>query len=86
MKQWYFDLAKFKPEIGFKFQFHGGPKDGIQYVHLCEITEVIKEKKLKYSWKYEGYAGNLFFTFKLFSERKQTRMKPKTQGLERFNG
>ena len=23
MKQWYFDLAEFKPEVGFEFQFKG---------------------------------------------------------------
>ena len=27
MKQWYFDLAEFKPEVGFKFQFMGGTED-----------------------------------------------------------
>ena len=24
MKQWYFDLAAFKPEVGFEFTFTGG--------------------------------------------------------------
>jgi uncharacterized protein YndB with AHSA1/START domain len=24
MKQWYFDLAEFKAEVGFEFQFNGG--------------------------------------------------------------
>ncbi|HMG16656.1 MAG TPA: SRPBCC domain-containing protein, partial [Saprospiraceae bacterium] len=46
MKKWYFDLKEFKAEVGFKFQFYGGPEDGIQYLHLCEITEVIPNKKL----------------------------------------
>ena len=39
MKQWYFDLEEFKPEIGFEFKFKGGHEDGIQYQHICEITE-----------------------------------------------
>ena len=25
MKNWYFDLAEFKAEIGFSFEFSGGP-------------------------------------------------------------
>ena len=41
MKKWY--LAEFEAEVGFTFQFAGGPPDK-QYLHLCEITEVITEK------------------------------------------
>ena len=44
MKKWYFDLAEFKAEVGFKFQFSGGPPEK-QYLHLCEVTEIIPEKK-----------------------------------------
>ena len=45
MKKWYFDIADFKPEVGFEFQFTGEGKDGEKYIHLCKVTEVIKEKK-----------------------------------------
>ena len=58
MKQWYFDLAAFKPEVGFEFQFHGQGHKGEKYLHLCKITDVIPHKKLSYSWRYEGYPGN----------------------------
>jgi uncharacterized protein YndB with AHSA1/START domain len=27
MKKWYFDIAEFKPEVGFEFQFEGGNED-----------------------------------------------------------
>lgn len=57
MKQWYFDLAAFKPEVGFEFQF-SGENEGRKFVHLCKITEVIVFKKLLYSWRYEGYEGH----------------------------
>jgi uncharacterized protein YndB with AHSA1/START domain len=83
MKQWYFDLAEFKPEVGFKFQFMGGTEDN-QYLHLCEVTEVIPEKKLTYSWRYDGYEGNSFVTFELFEERGETRLKLTHRGLESF--
>src|SRR5690606_30300437 len=39
MKQWYFDLAEFKPEVGFKFKFMGGTEEN-QYLHICEVSEV----------------------------------------------
>jgi uncharacterized protein YndB with AHSA1/START domain len=84
MKQWYFDLKEFKPEVGFEFSFSGGEKDGVQYLHLCKVTEVIKEKKLTYSWRYDGYGGNSFVTFELFAEGDKTRLKLTHEGLETF--
>src|SRR4051812_17953320 len=67
MRQWYFNLPEFKPEVGFEFQFEGGPDDR-KYLHLCKITEVIPGKKLTHSWRYGGLAGNSFVTFELFPE------------------
>jgi uncharacterized protein YndB with AHSA1/START domain len=84
MKQWYFDLAEFKPEVGFEFQFEGGKNQDCMYLHLCKITEVIPNKKLAYSWRYDGYAGNSIVTFELFPEGDTTRLKLTHQGLETF--
>jgi uncharacterized protein YndB with AHSA1/START domain len=83
MKEWYFDLKEFKAEVGFKFQFEGGPDDRV-YVHLCEITEVIPLKKLTYSWRYQGYGGISFVTFELFPEGEKTKLKLTHAGLETF--
>lgn len=84
MKQWYFDLKEFKAIVGFKFEFIGGPEDGIQYKHLCEITEVIPEKKLTYSWKYEGFEGISYVTFELFDENKNTKLILTHTGIGTF--
>lgn len=83
MKQWYFDLKEFKPEVGFEFSFTGGPEDR-QYLHLCKITEVITERKLTHSWRYDGYEGNTFVTWELFDEGGKTRVKLTHTGLETF--
>lgn len=83
MKKWYFDLAEFKPEVGFEFQFYGGTKEK-QWLHLCKITEVVQEEKLTYSWKYDGYTGISYVTFELFAEQKMTRLKLTHAGLESF--
>jgi uncharacterized protein YndB with AHSA1/START domain len=83
MKQWYFDLAEFKPEVGFEFSFTGG-KDDKTYLHLCKITEVIPPKKLAYSWRYEGFEGYSVVTFELFDEGSETRLKLTHSGLETF--
>ncbi|HVE56284.1 MAG TPA: SRPBCC domain-containing protein [Pyrinomonadaceae bacterium] len=84
MKKWYFDLAEFKAEKGFKFQFTDGEPGGKQFLHLCEITEVVPEKKLTYSWRYDGYAGNSFVTFELFPQEDKTLLRLTHEGLETF--
>lgn len=83
MKEWYFDLAEFKPEVGFEFQFVGGPPEK-SYTHLCKVVEVIVGKKLKYSWQYQGEVGMSYVTFELFPEGNKTRLKLTHEGLETF--
>lgn len=84
MKEWYFDIAEFKAEKDFEFSFYGGDEKGEQYLHLCKIIEVVPNKKLKHSWRYDGYEGNSFVTFELFDEDGKTRMKLTHEGLETF--
>jgi uncharacterized protein YndB with AHSA1/START domain len=81
LRRWFFNVDRFKPEIGFEFQFDGA-KEGICYRHLCRVTEVVVGKKLTYSWRYEGFAGNSFVTLELFPAGDSTRIKVTHQGLE----
>ncbi|MBK0401653.1 SRPBCC domain-containing protein [Adhaeribacter sp. BT258] len=83
MKKWYFDLAEFKPEPGFVFKFEGGAENR-KFLHLCEVTEVIPERKLAYSWRYDGFSGNSLVTFELFPEGEKTRLKLTHAGLDTF--
>jgi uncharacterized protein YndB with AHSA1/START domain len=83
MRQWYFDLKEFKPEVGFEFEFvveHGGMK----YHHLCKITKMIPQKKLAYTWRYKGEEGDSLVTFELFPDGDKTRLKLTHEGLETF--
>ena len=83
IKHWSFDIREFEPRAGFEFQFYGG--DGkTQYLHRCRVTEVILGKRLAYSWRYEGYAGDSLVTFELFAEGKKTRLRLTHEGLETF--
>ncbi|MBA2611334.1 MAG: SRPBCC domain-containing protein [Bacteroidetes bacterium] len=84
MKKWYFDLPEFKAEVGFEFQFTGGPDGGKQYLHLCKVTEAIPNEKLTYSWRYDGYPGNSFVTFELFADNGKTKLKLTHAGLDSF--
>lgn len=83
MQQWYFNIAAFKPEVGFEFTFDGGSEDKT-YTHLCKVLEVIPNKKLSYSWRYKDYEGNSVVTFELFDEGEKTRLKLTHEGLETF--
>ena len=83
MRRWYFDLKKFKPEVGFEFEFTV-EHEGMKYHHLCKITEVIPQKKLAYTWRYKGHEGNSLVTFELFADGDKTRLKLTHEGLETF--
>lgn len=83
MKQWYFDLADFKAEVGFTFSFYGGTEEH-QYLHLCTVTEAEYERKLTYSWRYDGYEGNSFVTFELTPQGNDTHLKLTHTGLDTF--
>ncbi|HEY4150539.1 MAG TPA: SRPBCC domain-containing protein [Chitinophagaceae bacterium] len=83
MKQWYFDIPEFKAEPGSRFQFHAG-NEGKEYLHLCEVKEVIPGKKLSYSWKYKDQPGDSLVSFELFPEGDKTRVKLLHTGLESF--
>jgi uncharacterized protein YndB with AHSA1/START domain len=83
MKQWCFDIADFKPEVGFEFQFEAGDENK-KYLHICKITEVIERKKLTYSWKYEGHSAETYVTWELFEEDNKTRLKLTHEGIGRI--
>lgn len=86
MKEWYFDLDEFRPEVGFEFRFAGKGHKGESYTHICRITEVIPKQKLQYTWQYENHPGYSEVTFELFPEgANQTRVKLTHQGLETFS-
>jgi uncharacterized protein YndB with AHSA1/START domain len=83
MRSWYFDLKEFKPEVGFEFAFvieH----EGNRYDHRCRVTEVIPQKKIAYTWRYEGHEGVSLVTFELFADGDKTRLKLTHEGIETF--
>ncbi|RBL91480.1 SRPBCC family protein [Chitinophaga flava] len=83
MREWYFDVSDFKPEVGFSFTFDC-EDEGILYVHHCEVKEVVPGRKLSYTWKYENYEGESLLTFELSQEGNQTKLTLTHAGLETF--
>jgi len=83
MRQWYFDLKEFKPAVGFEFEFVV-EHEGNTYHHLCKVTEVVPQKKIAYTWRYQGEPGDSLVTFELFPEGEKTRLKLTHEGLDTF--
>lgn len=83
MKQWYFDIPGFKPEVGVEFQFLAGSETK-KYLHLCKVTEIIPGKKIAYTWRYDGIEGNSEVSFELFPEGEKTKLVLTHKGLETF--
>ncbi|MGK4569163.1 SRPBCC family protein [Flavobacterium sp. 3HN19-14] len=83
LKQWYFQLPEFKPEIGFEFSFLAGSDDK-KWMHICKVTQLIPVKKIAYTWRYEGQPGNSEISFELFDEGEKTRLLLIHTGLESF--
>jgi uncharacterized protein YndB with AHSA1/START domain len=83
MSRWYFDMKNFKPEVGCEFQFIV-EHEGNVHDHRCKITEVVPQKKIACTWRFEGHEGNSHVTFELFAEGGKTRLKLTHAGLETF--
>jgi uncharacterized protein YndB with AHSA1/START domain len=83
MRRWYFDLKEFKPQTGFEFQFIV-EHEGNTYDHRCKVVEVIPQKKISYTWRYEDHEGDSLVTFELFDEDNKTKLKLTHEGLDTF--
>jgi uncharacterized protein YndB with AHSA1/START domain len=83
MREWYFDLKEFKPEVGFEFEFVV-EHEGNNYHHLCRVVEVISEKKIAYTWCYKGEPGDSLVSIELSPESEKTRLKLTHTGIETF--
>jgi uncharacterized protein YndB with AHSA1/START domain len=83
MREWYFDLKEFKPQVGFEFEFVV-EHEGNRYHHLCRITDVVPQKKIAYTWRYKGEPGDSLVTFELLAEGNKTRLKVTHSGIETF--
>jgi Uncharacterized conserved protein len=83
MRQWYFDLKEFRPQVGFEFEFVV-EHEGNRYHHLCRVTDVVPEKKIAYTWRYKGEPGDSLVTFELAPEDDKTRLKLTHTGIQTF--
>jgi uncharacterized protein YndB with AHSA1/START domain len=74
LKKWMPFFHDFKAEVGFEARFMLGASPDRQYEHICQVTEADAEKKLTYSWRYEGIPGDAYVTFELAPNGEQTQL------------
>ena len=85
MIQWYFEnIPSFEAEVGFETQFNV-ENEGRVFPHLWKVTEVEPNKKITYTWKFDGYPGDSFVEFELFEQGSKTRLKVSVTVLEDFS-
>lgn len=85
MQSWYFEIETFRAEPGFEFHFYAGSPEQ-KWMHRCKVKEVIKEKKLSYTWKYDEIPDvETLVTFELFDEGDNTtRIRLTHEGVNKF--
>jgi uncharacterized protein YndB with AHSA1/START domain len=84
LMQWSFNIPDFEPEEGYEFTFNGQSESGQKKIHHCRITEVVDQRKLAYSWRYQNMKGISHVTWELFPEGRKTRLRLTHAGLEKF--
>jgi len=84
MKEWYFDIQDFELKIGAEFHFYEPGEQKI-FLHLCEIKEIIPQKKLAHTWTHPNHSsGSSLLTWELNEYENQTLVTLKHEGIESF--
>ena len=85
MNQWFFDnIPDFRAEVGFCTQFNVNAGER-NFLHQWEVTEVIPEKKLSYSWQYSDYEGLGMVHFEIAPTEEGATLHFEMTGLETFD-
>lgn len=65
MREWFFEaIPAFEPVVGFEVEFNVESGDR-NFPHQWRVTKVVPRELIEYSWKYGGYLGDSFVSFKL---------------------
>ena len=81
--RWYFDMEGFRAEVGCEFRFLVEHQGNV-FDHRCRVTDVVTERKIAYTWRYQDHEGDSHVTFELYPEGEKTRLKLTHVGLESF--
>ena len=74
LKQWLSFFPDFRAEVGFRTEFALGKDAEHQDLHVVEVLEVVKERKLSYSWDYGGRSPGSNVVFELSAAGQKTHL------------
>jgi uncharacterized protein YndB with AHSA1/START domain len=75
MREWFFEnIPYFKPKVGFEVDFYVDTGER-SFLHQWKVTRMIPQKVIEYNWKYGGYPGDSFVTFKVDREKYLTKLR-----------
>ncbi|WP_452222977.1 SRPBCC family protein [Lacinutrix chionoecetis] len=84
MRVWYFDnIPEFKPEVGFKTAFSVKSDDRV-FPHVWQVTQVIPQEQITYSWTFEGYEGKSSTCFTIKQDKGNSILYLKAIVLKDF--
>ncbi|MCP1996402.1 SRPBCC domain-containing protein [Flavobacterium sp. HSC-61S13] len=84
MREWYFDIADFKLELGETFNFYE-PGEARQYHHQCIIKGIEPNQKFSHTWTHPSHSkGESLLTWTLEDLGDATKVSLQHQGLENF--
>jgi uncharacterized protein YndB with AHSA1/START domain len=82
IREWFMPFEGFQPEVGCDFTFTAQDPDNVSWVHLCTVKEVVPQKKIAYTWRYEGQPGDTLVTMELKPDGPGTHIKLTHSGLD----
>ena len=85
MKNWYFDIQDFEPEVGKEFNFFE-PGEEKKYHHRGRILELIPEQRLKHTWSYPDFSkAETIVNWDLQPKGEETLVTLTHEDIENFN-
>ncbi|MBT8233757.1 MAG: SRPBCC domain-containing protein [Saprospiraceae bacterium] len=85
MIQWYFEnIPAFEPIVGFSTVFTVNSETR-EFIHNWIITESIPNKRIAYSWHFDGYEGKSISIFDIEEKENKTILTLTIKILTDFN-
>ncbi|MBS1494147.1 MAG: SRPBCC domain-containing protein [Bacteroidetes bacterium] len=71
--EWLMPSNDFELKAGTTFHMTGSSK-GVEYPHICTITEIVPEKKLSYTWAVKDKLSDTLVTYELEEQDGKTKV------------
>lgn len=84
MCRWFFEtIEDFEARLGFETRFNVHA-EGRDFLHVWTVTEVVREERIVYRWRYEGHAGDSRVVWELSAHPDGTKLTLAHHGWETF--